>query len=239
MNFFLRFEVNLRHLIDFIALHRRLRFFPSLQGTLSAQFNGKGTRLLCIERNQPIAVYDLNSKEGMTPTTNNNRNNSPNSVSCSNKLLTSGCFVGSDDEFVAAGSSNGRVFIWSTAVHSPGDHQRMATASTELLPLMALRGHSSRVSHVRYNGAVCSLASSSCYDGNIKFWTPFPLPRSLPRSPPDVNEGGDERNHNNNGEGGGGLDDEVYAAGGEGRNGLDMSSSDDDDADSSGEWMFL
>lgn len=115
----------------------------------------------------------------------------------------------------------------------------MATASTELLPLMALRGHSSRVSHVRYNGAVCSLASSSCYDGNIKFWTPFPLPRSLPRSPPDVNEGGDERNHNNNGEGGGGLDDEVYAAGGEGRNGLDMSSSDDDDADSSGEWMFL
>lgn len=97
---------------------------------------------------------------------------------------------------------------------------------------MSLRGHSSRVSHVRYSGTVCSLASSSYYDGTIKFWTPFSLPRSVPRgpTPPLETDNGEEWAN--------GAEDEVL---GPARIGLDMSSSDEFDdnmSSSSGEWMF-
>jgi WD40 repeat protein len=141
------------------------------------------------------------------------------------KFITSGCFVGIDDELVAAGTSGGRIYIWSTPGH-PG-HQRQTIEGS----LMSLRGHSSRVSHVRYSGTVCSLASSSYYDGTIKFWTPFSLPRSMPRgpTPPPQGDGGERGN---------GADDEVLD---QDRNGLDMSSSDEFDenmSSSSGEWMF-
>ena len=188
---------------------------------MRSQFNSKGTRLLCIERHQPVAIYDLNSmRSGMT------QQLKPVNKAAVGKFITSGCFAGIDDELVAAGTSGGGIYVWPTPGY-PG-HQRQTVEGS----LMSLRGHSSRVSHVRYSGNVCSLASSSYYDGTIKFWTPFSLPRSVPRgpTPPPGTDNGEERAN--------GAEDEVL---GPARIGLDMSSSDEFDdnmSSSSGEWMF-
>jgi len=73
---------------------------------MRSQFNSKGTRLLCIERHQPFAIYDLSSIEsGMT------QQLKPVNKAAVDKFITSGCFAGIDDELVAAGTSGDGIYV--------------------------------------------------------------------------------------------------------------------------------
>jgi hypothetical protein len=137
------------------------------------QFNETGSRMLCIERNQPVAVYDLTKADRNVYLT------APGFKVGSNG---NGCFVGKDDELVASGSKlNGKIFIW----HVPEDNDKDFQVVDEALFTLE---HGSRVNGVCYNSTACALASTnqSHYGSGIKFWTPLPLPPSYPLPDSDL-----------------------------------------------------
>ena len=141
-------------------------------GALHIQFNGRGSRLLCIERNQPVALYDLTKADQHVYLT------APGFKVGSNG---NGCFVGKDDELVASGSKlNGKIFIW----HVPEDNDKDFQVVDEALFTLE---HGSRVNGVCYNSTACALASTnqSFLISEIKFWTPLQLPPSFPFPHPD------------------------------------------------------
>ena len=103
--------------------------------------------------------------------------------------ITSSCFVGKGDELVAAsvGLNKAQIKIWSVPKRSRG-------SQIVVEPLFVLPGHGSNdATHLCYSAANCILAScsSSCptVQSNIKFWTPFTLPRSEQHGRPAEDNG--------------------------------------------------
>jgi len=143
--------------------NRRICSFPSPSGTLQIQFNERGTRLLCVERNQPVAVYDLTKAD---------RNVYLNAPGYNAGHSGSGSFAGKDDELVASGSSeNGTIFIWNILENQTVVNEALFTLK-----------HGFDVSGVCYNNTACALATGDNSFGcsEIKFWTPLQLPPSYP-----------------------------------------------------------
>ena len=131
---------------------------PSSKGTYRIQFNAGASRLLCIERCQPVlpvAIYDLLKEDDVYLA-------APGYTPC--KYGGSGCFVGKDDELVASGcNKHGSIFI----CHVPEDPEELRVIEEALF---TLKGGADAVC---YNTA-CALASGycSCRTSNVKSWTP-------------------------------------------------------------------
>ena len=131
---------------------------------MSVRFNGKGTRLLCLERRHPPIIYDVPFKEEQQKDGRDSKLRLLAPDFTNDCTLKSACFAGIDDELAVAGSDNHGVYIWSV------------NRSVEE-PLLVLKGHRSIVNNVRYNGNVCTLASSGV-EKMIKLWAPVHLPHS-------------------------------------------------------------
>ena len=120
---------------------------------------------MCIEQNQPVAVYDLTKAD---------RNVYLTAPGYKSGYYGNGCFVGKDDELVASGQ-NEAIFIW----YVPEDNNKDLQVVDE--PLFTL--NHGGVSGVCYNSIACALASCTTSfgsDSNVKFWTPLQLPPSYP-----------------------------------------------------------
>ena len=86
------------------------------------------------------------------------------------------CFAGKDDELVAAGGSNGKIYIWSV----PDDRGERTIDR----PLVVLNpGYKNRISSLRFSPQNCALASCGMDQNDlIKLWTAMKLPRSAESS---------------------------------------------------------
>jgi hypothetical protein len=83
--------------------------------------------------------------------------------------MKSGCFAGSNDEYVVSGSDDFRVYWWLLPDHSGG------TAShEEIITKRVLPGHRSIVNQTRFSH-VHNLLCSSGVEKIIKLWSPFPF----------------------------------------------------------------
>ena len=153
---------------------RCLHFFPSQGGTIEVRFNGRGTRLLCLESNYPPVLYDIAAKRQMEIGHGRMQLVMPEEFNRP-LLMDSACFAGQNDELVVAGSEDSGIYVW-TIPEGPIIPPLTEDGGNE--PLVVLRGHRSIVNQVRFNGHFGALASCS-NDREIKFWTPLALPHSI------------------------------------------------------------
>lgn len=148
-----------------LLFNRNLLQFPNDGGYSSAQYNGRGTRLLCCdEHRDQVLIYDLPpTMDGKVLLSNHDGIRKPNSQ-CRNKSC---CFAGEgDDELVAAAFYNGNLCIWSVI---PDEKREIKE------PLFVHKGKTSNMS-VRYSQQNCLLATTSSWRNSIQFWSPFELP---------------------------------------------------------------
>ena len=134
---------------------------------MSACFNAKGNRLLCLELKESPVIYDLyklETDDGKIPLVADGYRN--------DGTAKTACFAGEDDELAVAGSNDHKVHIWSVS----GTTNRNRVTVNE--PLLTLYGHRSIANHVRYNSHYCVLASCGV-EKMIKLWSPFALPDSI------------------------------------------------------------
>jgi len=84
------------------------------------------------------------------------------------------CFAGKDDERVAAGVPDDKIYIWSLP---DGRGERNIDQ-----PRVILQGHDKRIVSLQFSPQNCALASCGL-DGDLqesfKVWTPFNLPRPV------------------------------------------------------------
>ena len=165
---------------NLLILCRIFRSFPSPKGTLKIQFDAKGSRLLCVEKGQPVAVYDLSKPDGDDVYLTSPGYTGPD-------YTESGCFAGVDDELVTFGSDkSGKITIW----HVPRQDQSLPGVRTIDQSLITLfhgqemrekNTHLRRYSDVCYNSTAGVLASGFGYVHRceVKFWTPLAMPESL------------------------------------------------------------
>lgn len=162
--------------VAFTFLCRYLLSFQSPNGYHSAQYNGKGTRLLCDAHTDQLTIYDipqtmeeLKTKREVRLT--NHGNSAPFTALQFYLMGKSCCFAGKDDELVAGSMRSGAVCIWS--VPDGSGEQEINQ------PLLAFEGNRFKTStSVRYGRQNCLLATSG--SGNIiKLWSPFKLPGSV------------------------------------------------------------
>ena len=138
-------------------------------GAMSARFDGKGTRLLWSEIQQPLVYYNvptlkqptaygrtLLSAQGYNMQEASPRN--PHLLTMKSPC----CFAGDEDELVTGVSNDNGIYIWS----APNDEDHQMEIDH---PLHVLQGHRETVRSVRYNIHRSVLAS--CDDeGIIKLW---------------------------------------------------------------------
>ena len=149
--------------LNLIYYFRCLYSFSSKESTLSARFDEKGTRLVCLEVDEPLVVYDvpisfddLHEDKGLKILLK--------AAGYSNKTTgkNSCCLVGGEDELVVAGSDNHGLYIWSlTDTPQPRDTE----------PLFILHGHRGSINSIRFCD-VKSILASCGQENIIKFWTP-------------------------------------------------------------------
>jgi len=138
-------------------------------GAMSARFDGKGTRLLCSEIQQPLVYYNVPTLKQPTAhgrTILSAQGYNMQEVSQRNlNLLTIKspcCFAGDEDELITGASNDNGIYIWSA---SNGEDHRIEIDR----PLHVLGGHRETVRSVRYNVHRSILAS--CDDeGIVKLW---------------------------------------------------------------------
>uniref|UniRef100_A0A8C1KGH3 WD repeat-containing protein 26 n=1 Tax=Cyprinus carpio TaxID=7962 RepID=A0A8C1KGH3_CYPCA len=70
------------------------------------------------------------------------------------------CFGGHNEDFIASGSEDHKVYIW---------HKRSE------LPIMELTGHTRTVNCVSWNPCIPSLMASASDDGTVRIWGPAPF----------------------------------------------------------------
>lgn len=147
----------------FVWHFRCLYSFSSVESTLSARFDEKGTRLLCLDIGEPLVVYDV-------PISFDDRHeaNEPKiqltAAGYSNTTIgkNSCCLVGGEEELVVAGSDDHGLYIWPlTETQQPLDTE----------PLFILQGHRGSINCIRFC-KVKSILVSCGQEHIIKFWTP-------------------------------------------------------------------
>ena len=155
-------EINFNLLYSFLL--RFVHSFDSTSATLSARFDGKGSRLLCKPRNDLPVVYNILTDQEQpvaNRVTEKMHLTAPGFSTIRGR--SNNCFAGDDDELVAASSSDHRLFIWSVP-EGRGDR-------TIDQALLTLSGHLEVIGTVRYCKATSTLASGD-EGGIIKLWTP-------------------------------------------------------------------
>ncbi|KAJ3597333.1 hypothetical protein NHX12_000861 [Muraenolepis orangiensis] len=78
------------------------------------------------------------------------------------------CFGGHNEDFIASGSEDHKVYIW---------HRRSE------LPMAELAGHARTVNCVSWNPVLPGLLASASDDGTVRIWGPAPLPDGPPALP--------------------------------------------------------
>jgi len=158
--------------------YRNLHHFPSAGTVKSVKYNGKGTRLLCSEDNW-VVIHDI-PIDGQQPSDAGKLKLKVATESGSNftyhvepkKIPV--CFAGKDDELVAAGVPDGKIYIWFVP---DGRGQRAIYK-----PLFVIEGHGKRIQSLQFSPQNCALASCAIDDGvhySFKVWTPFNLPQPV------------------------------------------------------------
>ena len=152
-----------------------MHHFQSEKRTSSVKYNGKGTRLLCCEENW--SIYDI-PIDGQQPNEAGKLTlKTSTAISNGNYLMSRNgcCFAGKDDELVAAGGSNGKIYIWSVP-----DSRGERTIIDQ--PLFVIEGHGKNIVSLQFSPQNCALASCRL-DGDVqesfKVWTPFNLPQPV------------------------------------------------------------
>ena len=85
------------------------------------------------------------------------------------------CFAGKDDELVAAGVPDGKIYIWSVP-----DSRGERTIIDQ--PLFFIEGHGKNTVSLQFSPQNCALASCGLDDEvheSFKVWTPFNLPQPV------------------------------------------------------------
>ena len=85
------------------------------------------------------------------------------------------CFAGKDDELVAAGVPDGKIYIWSVP-----DSRGERTIIDQ--PLFVIEGHGKNIVSLQFSPQNCALASCGLDNDaqeSFKVWTPFNLPQPV------------------------------------------------------------
>lgn len=145
---------------------RCIRSFGRPKNTLSARFDGNGSRLLCRPKADLPVIYNVptEQQQPIDKITDKIEFTAPGYTIPSKKPSPFDCcFAGENDELVVASSvTDGNFYIWS----APSDAQANQTIDQALLSLPANQTTKS----VRFSKAISTLASGDVA-GVIKLWT--------------------------------------------------------------------
>ena len=134
----------------------------------NAQFNADGTRLLCKESKQPIAIYTVPPIHQSVDDAEENLRFGVNWYKTRSVFSRSISFAGKEDELVVSASfDNKRLFVWPIPpTAAPGEEEGKWIVDQ---PLFVLEGHKKEIACIKFNRQNSLLASSD-HDGVVKVW---------------------------------------------------------------------
>lgn len=128
-------------------LHRDSNLFQEEAAIMSLALNSKGNKALLNIANQSVHMWDLDCRSLLRKYRG----------TIQSQYTIHSTFGGLNEDFIASGSEDHRVFIWHV---------------NNELPLISLSGHSGTVNCVHWNPTLPSMLASASDDGTVRIWGP-------------------------------------------------------------------
>ncbi|KAJ6216966.1 hypothetical protein RDWZM_008123 [Blomia tropicalis] len=139
------------------------------QNVMCVQFNKTGNLIFALKRRSAPILYDIRSPYPLAEFDNSDYYNSCTLKSC--------CFLGENEQFVASGSDNFKIYIWKIPDFIlNGSNNKNPLKEDSIIRVKnahhILSGHRSIVNQVRFNSKNGFIASTGV-EKMIKIWSPI------------------------------------------------------------------